>query len=411
MTAPAPIGLLQAYGVELEYMIVSRDTLAVMPIADEVLKAIAGEYTGDVERGALGWSNELVLHLIELKTAGPAGSLAGLDGVFHAGVCEINALLEPMGGRLMPTAAHPWMDPHAEMKLWPHESSPVYEAFHRIFNCRGHGWANLQSCHINLPFSTNGEFGRLHAAIRLLLPIMPALAASSPVLDGRNTGLLDARLREYRENCRIIPSITGAVIPEPVFTPRDYEERVLKPMYRDIAPHDPEGTLQEEWLNARGAIARFERNTIEIRVLDVQECPAADIAIAELIVETLRALTRERWASFDDQKRFETGPLSSLLEETIRIGGDATIRDDALLRAFGMKSTACSARELWQHLLAQAGESVTPDSRIALTAILERGPLAKRIVDRLKRDFSKPALAAVYGELCDCLAENRLFQA
>ena len=50
-------------------------------------------------------------------------------------------------------------------------------------------------------------------------------------------------------------------------------------MYDDIAPLDPDAVLQHEWLNARGAIARFDRNTIELRVLDVQECPRADLAI------------------------------------------------------------------------------------------------------------------------------------
>ncbi|HAL85576.1 MAG TPA: hypothetical protein DCM31_01010, partial [Deferribacteraceae bacterium] len=37
-------------------------------------------------------------------------------------------------------------------------------------------------------------------------------------------------------------------------------------MYRDIAPYDPECILQEEWLNSRGAIARFDRKAIEIRL-------------------------------------------------------------------------------------------------------------------------------------------------
>jgi hypothetical protein len=31
--------------------------------------------------------------------------------------------------------------------------------------------------------------------------------------------------------------------------------------------------LRHEWVNARGAIARFDRSAIEIRVLDVAECP------------------------------------------------------------------------------------------------------------------------------------------
>src|SRR5690606_3311880 len=102
-----------------------------------------------------------------------------------------NAHLAPLGGRLMPSAMHPWMDPLTQTRLWPHENSPVYEAFNRIFGCQGHGWSNLQSMHINLPFEGDEEFGRLHAGIRLILPILPALAASSPFVEGRATGLMD----------------------------------------------------------------------------------------------------------------------------------------------------------------------------------------------------------------------------
>lgn len=38
MTQPPRLHLFQAYGVELEYMIVDSDTLNVRPIADELLK-------------------------------------------------------------------------------------------------------------------------------------------------------------------------------------------------------------------------------------------------------------------------------------------------------------------------------------------------------------------------------------
>ena len=44
-------------------------------------------------------------------------------------------------------------------------------------------------------------------------------------------------------------------------------------MYRAIDPLDTEGILQEEWLNSRAAIARFDRGAIEIRCMDTQECP------------------------------------------------------------------------------------------------------------------------------------------
>ena len=46
--------LFQAFGVELEYMIVDRDTLNVKPIADELLKDVLGAYGNDyVNRGNL----------------------------------------------------------------------------------------------------------------------------------------------------------------------------------------------------------------------------------------------------------------------------------------------------------------------------------------------------------------------
>ena len=89
----------------------------------------------------------------------------------------------------MPTGMHPWMDPAREFELWPHGDREIYAAFDRIFDCRGHGWANLQSMHLNLPFADDDEFGRLHAAIRALLPLLPALAASSPFADGHARGL------------------------------------------------------------------------------------------------------------------------------------------------------------------------------------------------------------------------------
>ena len=45
-------------------------------------------------------------------------------------------------------------------------------AFDRVFGCRQHGFANVQAMQLNLPFRGDLEFGRLHAAIRLLLPIL-----------------------------------------------------------------------------------------------------------------------------------------------------------------------------------------------------------------------------------------------
>jgi glutamate---cysteine ligase / carboxylate-amine ligase len=302
-----PLHLFEGFGVELEYMVVADDSLDTRPVVDELLRAAAGtdEYVSDVEFGTIAWSNELVLHVLELKTNGPAAALEGLDELFHANVRRANELLAAHGARLLPTGMHPWMDPFAEMRLWPHENSPIYEAFNRVFDCRGHGWANLQSVHLNLPFADDAEFGRLHAAIRLLLPLLPGLAASSPIADGRLTGDLDHRLEVYRHNARRVPAVSGRVIPEPAFDRAAYDRLIFEPLFRDIAPLDPGGVLQEEFLNARGAIARFTRHAIEIRVLDVQECPARDLAVCAGIVAVLKRLVAEDWSPLAAQQAVE----------------------------------------------------------------------------------------------------------
>ena len=411
MSERAPLHLFEAYGVELEYMIVHADNLGVHAITDRVLHAVAGEYACEIELGAISWSNELALHVLELKTTDPAPALEPLPGLFQEQVRRINGLLGQWNSRLMPAAMHPWMDPATDMRLWPHDYSPVYEAFNRIFDCRGHGWANLQSVHLNLPFQGDDEFGRLHAAIRLILPILPALAASSPWRDGRLTGLLDTRLDVYRNNSARIPSLTGRVIPEPVYTAAAYQHEILDRIYADIAPHDPEGTLQHEWLNARGAIARFERNAIEIRVLDVQECPQADVAICALIVAVLRCLTEEVWSGLAPQQAYPTEALAAVLTRTIRDADEAAIDDPRYLEFFGWPGAApCSAADLWRHLVDKVRSAglLAPTWGPPLQTILDQGPLARRIVRALGDD--PPArLAAVARELCACLADGRQF--
>jgi carboxylate-amine ligase len=404
MTSP---GLFEAFGIELEYMIVDTATLDVRPISDRILHAMAGAYEAEVEAGELAWSNELVGHVIELKTNGPRASLDGLESAFHAGVGRINGILEPLAARLMPTAMHPWMDPHSETRLWAHEYNAVYESFDRIFDCGGHGWSNLQSVHVNLPFSGDEEFGRLHAAIRLVLPVLPALAASSPFAGGAATGILDTRLDYYRRNCARVPEVTGKVIPERVFTKAAYERELLAPLYRAIAPLDPDGILQEEWLNARGAIARFDRDTIEIRLLDIQECPAADMAVVALVVALVRALVGEEWISAADQMEWPEDRLAGILEGTIRQGENARIDDADYLKALGLSQAApAKAHDVWRdviHRLPGPGPTAWP------RLYLDQGTLSTRLLRAW--DGGGVPLRALGLDLCACLAGNRLFGA
>jgi gamma-glutamyl:cysteine ligase YbdK (ATP-grasp superfamily) len=404
-------GLFEAVGIELEYMIVDATTLDVRPIADALMAREAGEPAIEVDRGAVAWSNELALHVVELKSNGPVPDLSRLEAWFAENLVRVQGHLDALGARLLPTGMHPWMDPERELRLWPHEQNDIYRTFHRIFDCRGHGWANLQSTHINLPFDSPEDFVRLHDAIRLTLPLLPALAASSPVVDGRLSGLSDTRLDVYRHNADRIPSVAGYVIPERVSSPEDYQRRILEPIQRDVASHDPEGILEAEWVNARGAIARFGRGSIEIRVLDIQECPTADLAVCAATIALIRSLVEERIAPHAHQIDWPPQRLAAILDRTIRDGDAAPIDDPDYLALLGVTGRASTAGEVWRSLLDRIAPF--PGHELArfegpLDHLTRAGCLSRRIRRRLGSVPSRGELAEVYRELAGCLGENRL---
>lgn len=405
---PLPLG--SAYGIELEYMIVDRETLRVRPIADRLLSVVGGGEPVDFEEGVVAWSNELVLHVIELKTNGPTPSLAGWAAAFQESVDRINRELEPMGAMLMPGAMHPLMDPANETVLWPHDYGDVYRTYHRIFHCFRHGWANLQSMHINLPFAGDAEFERLHAAIRALLPLMPALAASSPVLEGATNGVLDRRLEVYCTHQSRIPEAMGLVVPDTYLTEAEYDERIFVPLRKAAAKLDPDGLLVPEFLNARGSIARFQRGAIEIRVLDIQETPAMDLAVAQLVTAVVQALAEERWAPIEVLHSLETADLRSTLDACIDKGGAAQIEDQALLTALG-RTGPVNAADLWSQLFEDVrGEGAAWDELAShVETLLDRGPLARRLLDALGPDPSEAQVLKTWRELSACLGSGEAF--
>lgn len=403
MTESAPLSLFEGYGIEIEYMIVDAESLDVRPICDDLIREVAGDVVSELERGEIAWSNELALHVLELKTNGPSPTVVDLEDRFQAEIGTANAQLAAFGARMLPTAMHPWMDPAKEVELWPHEYSAVYKSFDGIFDCAGHGWGNVQSTHINLSFANDDEFAKLHAAVRLVMPLIPALAASSPVVESAVTGFVDSRLKFYARNCSRVPSVTGLVIPEPVYSISEYRQHILGRIYDDLAPFDPAGVLKHEWVNARGAIARFDRMALEIRIVDTQECAAADIAVAAVVSACVRALVEETWCSWSEQSEWDHRALAVMLDRSIVEGDLAVFDDRRYLRCFGFPDSGrVRAGDLWQHLVETL---VAPDewptgTRQALEIMLRDGCLGRRIVAAM-RDAS---LREIYGCLADCLA-------
>lgn len=400
--------LFEVYGIELEYMLVYNNTFKAAPIVDELLSAKAGEQASDVENGAIAWSNELVAHVVELKTNGPSDNLDALSDLFHKNVLEINAILKPLQAHLLPTAAHPLLNPLRDTELWKHSYSEVYELYNRIFNCKGHGWSNVQSTHINLPFYDDKEFEKLHAAIRVILPLIPGLCASSPILEGKNTGFKDARLEYYKTNQKEIPELTGLVIPERVFTKVDYYATIFEPIKKAIKPHDTNNILDHHFLNSRGAIARFDRNAIEIRLVDIQESPKADMAICVLIIEVLKLLVNKKLAPIQQQKKWLKQELFNVLNPIIKDAENYHISNLDYLNLFLIHETV-SVKNLWRHLYGLAKDQIHETHHESIETILNEGTLATRILKAVGTDFTEAKIKNVYSRLADCLQKNTVF--
>jgi carboxylate-amine ligase len=397
---------LQAFGVEIEYMIVNRETLDVRPLADRLIH-MGNARKNEVSKGRFKWSNELVAHVVEIKTNGPVASLESLHKGFQEQVAAIEKRLEPLGCRLMPTGMHPWMDPSTQTVLWPYEDKEIYETFDRVFGCKGHGWSNLQSTHLNLSFSGDEEFRRLHSAIRLVLPLIPSLAASSPIMEGTPAPNLDQRLDAYGKNCAIFPSVSARLVPDVIPGASEYEERVYGPIQKDLESVGAQEVLEPVWVNARGAIARFDRGSIEIRLMDAQECPKADIEILRFLIKLLKSLVKMEHTTLEAQESIPTEFLADLLAATIQTGGKAAILDPAFPKLFGIDpAKASTARDLVREL-----NETSPQPFPHIRTITNHGTLSERLMASTSDTDNPEALQATYSKLADCLAKGTYFDA
>ena len=404
-------GLFDVWGIEIEYMIVDRQTLNVRPIADLALRDASGgdDWVADVNDGNIDWSNELVSHVIELKCAQPVPNLVGLAFDFERSLKRLQSVLDKHQACLMPGGMHPWMVPATETKLWQHEGNEIYSAYDRMFNCKRHGWANLQSMHINLPFQNASEFAQLMAAIRLIVPLVPALAASSPIYENRNGRRLDSRLAFYRGNSSKVPSMSGEIVPEAIFDMEEYRNVVLAPISKELrAQSAPPELLARDWLNARGAIARFDRMAIEIRVADTQENPRADLAVAAAVGTLLRILVEQRGASLEAQQAYASQPLVDMFKRAVRRGPDAELPPGYGLLFGGEYEKVATAGALCHRLLSKVFDGPV-ELEQPLQHILEHGTLAERLLRSAGYDCHKRDIEATYRRLCACLADGTSF--
>ncbi len=399
-------------GMELEYPTVDRD-LNVVSLVEPAFRILAGRGTSDVHLGALGFSNEIADHVFEVKTSAPVRSLREAEEVLYEGVQRFGAVLrDEFDARLMPTGMHPWFDPR-KGKLWSRSGGRVYGTYERLFDVYSHGWMNVQASHLNLPFGDERQTLAMHTAAALLIPYLPAIAASTPMHGGDLQPNADSRLAWILAHQARIPESCGQLVPEYVESFGEYRRKILAPMYAalDRLPHDA-SAIRHEFFNARGAVFKFSRRAMEVRVLDTQECVKMDAAIAAFVRAALKEMTKRVLAG-----KITLPPHELLVEdfrETIREGGAALVsaphfavdRDET-----GRTDVRAVLRQVLESARGAARKDEAPYMDL-VGAVIERGSLSECIRTALApyeqgsdEDFTEAA-RRVYIELMNCLDAN-----
>lgn len=400
--------LFEVAGIELEYPIVDRD-LNVASLVEPAFRILAGRGTSDVDLGSVSFSNEFADHVFEIKTVEPVASLQDAETLLNDGLQRfLSVLHEEFDARLLPTGMHPWFNP-LEARLWTRSGLRIYTTYARLFNVRTHGWMNVQAMHLNLPFGTESETIAMHNASALLIPYLPAIAASTPIFDGVLQDSADSRLVWLTRHQQRVPESMGRIVPEYITSIADYRKRILKPMYNALDQMVDAGAIRHEFFNSRSAILRFARRAFEIRALDTQECIKMDVALAAFVRGALAGLTRDLL-----DRRLELPDHATLvhdLHECIRDGSGAMVRAPHC----NPGSAPMHVRDVLRRLLDMSVEHAAESDAHYLEqvrSIIEAGSLSERIRHRLAPyasegpDVFREQVGIVYGELADALEGN-----
>jgi gamma-glutamyl:cysteine ligase YbdK (ATP-grasp superfamily) len=267
---------------------------------------------------------------------------------------------------------------------------------------------NVQASHINLPFGTEAETVAMHNAAALLIPYLPAIAASSPLHDAALQAANDARMHFLTTIQARVPESCGRMVPEFIESLAGYKRNILQPMYAAIDRLHDAGAIRGEFFNTRAAILRFSRKALEIRVLDTQECVRMDVAIAAFTKNAVQVLTRELLAGRLALPNHDV--LVDDFHETIRKGSMAQVAAPHL-----NNGQRVPVRNVLALLNERARDFAQPSELRYLDlvqAVIDNGSLAENIRRELEPHAKKPreefieAVRHVYIQLADCLDAN-----
>lgn len=385
-------------GPEHEFSLIDNE-LNALPIVDKVLKDFHGRIVNFVEMPRFSFGKELQLHVMEVKSNRPFQSPVEFEQTMQDAVVTLQDFVNRRyGASLLGTGMHPLLKLD-ETRVWPHRHRQIYEAYSKVFDLKRHGWLNIQSYQLNLPYSDEKNGILLHNLLANICSYLPAISAASPIFEGRIGEFVDNRILFYKENQCEVPSVAGDVIPEYVTSFEQYKEQIIGKYSRDLANLGVDKLLLgKEWVNSRAVIFRFDRRALEVRVMDEQECVKSDVALSCFIRALLRGLLTES---------IELAPHKILVDDLNSIVKDGS-------RAKLRNQVGRTANEACKRLMRIALDNATHEEKKYLWLVnnrIEHGSLSEvvreKVKVRSKKTELKEAIIDVYLQLSESLIHNR----
>jgi glutamate---cysteine ligase / carboxylate-amine ligase len=247
-------------GLEEEFQILDPHTLDLAPRFEE-LRDAAADFDSELHRHITG---ELISSEIEI--------ISGRGEDFRHALSNqrerrraLFALAAARGAALGATGTHPWAD---------YREQPVIDTphYHRVEDGLKYvAWRNNTfSLHVHVGIRDIDRAVLVCDRMRPVLPLLLAVSANSPFLDGRLAGLHSARSQTFTRSfprCGVPHAFGGW----PVF--RDYIALL-------ISTHSIIEFTQIWW----SVRPHFEYGTVEVRICDVQPTAGESDALSALIV-------------------------------------------------------------------------------------------------------------------------------
>ena len=255
-------------GVEEEFSILDPETLELTPRFEELRDAAAGDPV--LHEHITG---ELISSEIEI--------ISGVGADVHDALARqrdrrrrLFGLAASRGAALGATGTHPWADYREQPIIDTEHYRRVEEGLKYV------AWRNNTfSMHVHLGVRDIDRAVRVCDRLRPVLPLLLAISANSPFLDGRDSGLHSARTQSFTKSfprCGVPDAFGGWE------AYRRYIEFLLRT--RSIVE------FTQVWWSVR---PHFSFGTVEMRICDAQATSQESDALAALAVACIAQAARD----------------------------------------------------------------------------------------------------------------------